>query len=195
MPWEKSGSGFTTKRGGHVKNPAQYEKLRGKGMSKERAARIVNKELRMKDPIEIMKADALWRRDDDIEKGIFGGLSQGIKRTQSMGPMTKHTQMGFNAGSKLRSAGSKVAGAFRRTGSQVKAGAQTPVGPMPASASRATKVGQTAGRAGLAAQKAPGRLVSAVKTNPASAIGIGAGGAGAAGIGGYGMGRKRQQRI
>lgn len=42
MPWSQDSSGFTTKRGGHVANPAQYEKLRSKGMSKQRAAAITN---------------------------------------------------------------------------------------------------------------------------------------------------------
>lgn len=42
MPWKKQGKGYTTKRGGHVKNPAQYEKLKAKGMSKAKAARITN---------------------------------------------------------------------------------------------------------------------------------------------------------
>jgi hypothetical protein len=42
MPWKREGSGYTTKRGGFVRNPGQYEKLRAKGMSKERAARITN---------------------------------------------------------------------------------------------------------------------------------------------------------
>jgi hypothetical protein len=188
MPWEQTGSGYKTSRGGFVKNPAQYEKLRGKGMSKERAARIVNKELRMKDPIEIMKADALWRRDDeDIEKGIFGGLAQGLKRTQAIGPMQRGTQAGFNAGTAIRSAGSKVAGAFRRTGGQVKAGAQTAHGPLPAAAPTATKVGQQAARA-------PGRLVAAVKERPKTAIGIGAASAGLAGGGAYTAGRTHKKR-
>lgn len=43
MPWKKNkGGGFSTKRGGNVKNPAQYEALRKKGMSKKKAARIAN---------------------------------------------------------------------------------------------------------------------------------------------------------
>ena len=43
MPWKHSGGGFTTKdRGGFVRNPGQYEKLRAKGMSKQRAAAITN---------------------------------------------------------------------------------------------------------------------------------------------------------
>lgn len=43
MPWTRSGSGYTTKkRGGFVRNPDQYEALRRKGMSKERAAAITN---------------------------------------------------------------------------------------------------------------------------------------------------------
>jgi hypothetical protein len=141
----------------------------------------------MKDPIEIMKADALWRRDEDIEKGIFGGLAQGLKRTQSMGPMTRGTQAGFNAGSSVRNAGSKIAGAFKRTGSQVKAGAQAAHGPLAANAPTATKVGQQAARA-------PGRLVSAVTSRPKTAIGIGAGAAGATGVGGYAAGRNKQKR-
>lgn len=143
----------------------------------------VHKELGMKDPIEIMKADALWRRDDDIEKGIFGGLAQGLKRTQSMGPMTRGTQAGFNAGSSVRNAGSKVAGAVRNFGR----GAKTPVGPMAANAPAAAKAGQAVGRA-------PGRLVSAVAARPKTAIGIGAGAAGATGVGGYAGGNRRQKK-
>ena len=42
MPWRKTGSGFTTKRGGFVKNPKQYEALKAEGMSKAKAARITN---------------------------------------------------------------------------------------------------------------------------------------------------------
>lgn len=42
MPWRKQGKGYTTKKGGHVRNPAQYEALKGKGMSKKKAARIAN---------------------------------------------------------------------------------------------------------------------------------------------------------
>lgn len=42
MPWRKRGKGYTTKRGGHVAKPKQYEALRRKGMSKARAARITN---------------------------------------------------------------------------------------------------------------------------------------------------------
>jgi len=41
MPWKKSGSGFTTARGGFVKNPKQYEALKAK-YGKERAAKITN---------------------------------------------------------------------------------------------------------------------------------------------------------
>jgi hypothetical protein len=42
VPWKKSGSGFTTAKGGFVKNPAQYEALKAKGMPKAQAARITN---------------------------------------------------------------------------------------------------------------------------------------------------------
>lgn len=45
MPWRKVKGGSTkagAKRGGFVRNPAQYEALRQKGMSKSKAARIVN---------------------------------------------------------------------------------------------------------------------------------------------------------
>lgn len=42
MPWKKQGKGYTTKKGGHVKSPAKYEKLRAKGMSKSKAAKITN---------------------------------------------------------------------------------------------------------------------------------------------------------
>jgi hypothetical protein len=42
VPWKKSGKGFTTAKGGFVKNPAQYEALKAEGMSKAKAARITN---------------------------------------------------------------------------------------------------------------------------------------------------------
>ncbi len=42
MPWKKLGKGYTTKEGGFISNPKQYEALRKEGMSKERAARITN---------------------------------------------------------------------------------------------------------------------------------------------------------
>jgi hypothetical protein len=43
MPWRKNKSGgYSTPEGGNVKNPAQYEKLKEKGFSKESAARITN---------------------------------------------------------------------------------------------------------------------------------------------------------
>lgn len=42
MPWSKSGSGYTTKRGGFIRNPKQYEALKAGGMSKAKAARITN---------------------------------------------------------------------------------------------------------------------------------------------------------
>jgi len=43
MPWHKNkGGGYSTPEGGNVKNPAQYEKLKEKGFSKESAARITN---------------------------------------------------------------------------------------------------------------------------------------------------------
>ena len=43
MPWHKNkGGGYSTPEGGNVKNPAQYEALKAKGMSKESAARITN---------------------------------------------------------------------------------------------------------------------------------------------------------
>lgn len=42
MPWRKQGSGYTTKKGGNVANPAQYEALRKQGKSKSLAARITN---------------------------------------------------------------------------------------------------------------------------------------------------------
>jgi hypothetical protein len=42
MPWRRQGKGYTTKRGGHVAKPSMYERLRGKGMSKAKAARITN---------------------------------------------------------------------------------------------------------------------------------------------------------
>jgi hypothetical protein len=41
MPWKKTGSGYTTKAGGFVKNPKQYEALKGK-YGKARAAAITN---------------------------------------------------------------------------------------------------------------------------------------------------------
>lgn len=41
MPWKKSGSGYTTARGGFVKNPKQYEALKAK-YGKARAAAITN---------------------------------------------------------------------------------------------------------------------------------------------------------
>lgn len=43
MPWQKKGSGYTTAEGGFVRNPAQYEKLKAKGMPKSEAAAISNK--------------------------------------------------------------------------------------------------------------------------------------------------------
>jgi hypothetical protein len=43
MPWKKAGSGYTTRRGGFVKNPKQYEAIKKKpGMTKARAAAITN---------------------------------------------------------------------------------------------------------------------------------------------------------
>jgi hypothetical protein len=42
MPWERTGSGYKTAKGGFVRNPGQYETLRSKGMSKRRAAMISN---------------------------------------------------------------------------------------------------------------------------------------------------------
>lgn len=41
MPWKKSGSGYTTSRGGFIKNPKQYEALKAK-YGKARAAAITN---------------------------------------------------------------------------------------------------------------------------------------------------------
>ena len=41
MPWKRSGSGYTTARGGFVKNPKQYEALKAK-YGKARAAAITN---------------------------------------------------------------------------------------------------------------------------------------------------------
>lgn len=41
MPWKKTDGGYTTKKGGFVKNPAQYEALKGK-YGKTRAAAITN---------------------------------------------------------------------------------------------------------------------------------------------------------
>ncbi len=43
MPYKRNKrGGYRTARGGNVANPKQYEKLRGKGMSKGRAAAITN---------------------------------------------------------------------------------------------------------------------------------------------------------
>jgi len=50
MPWAERGRGYTkatkegkpAKQGGFVGNPKQYEKLRSKGWSKEKAAKITN---------------------------------------------------------------------------------------------------------------------------------------------------------
>lgn len=43
MPWHKNkGGGYSTKSGGNVKNPDQYEALKEKGYSKESAAKITN---------------------------------------------------------------------------------------------------------------------------------------------------------
>lgn len=50
MPWKEHGRGYTKatkkgeakKHGGFIGNPKQYEKLRSKGWSKEKAARITN---------------------------------------------------------------------------------------------------------------------------------------------------------
>lgn len=41
MPWTKTKGGYTTKAGGFVKNPKQYEALKGK-YGKARAAAITN---------------------------------------------------------------------------------------------------------------------------------------------------------
>jgi len=41
MPWKKSGSGYTTAKGGFVKNPKQYEALKAR-YGKARAAAITN---------------------------------------------------------------------------------------------------------------------------------------------------------
>jgi len=41
MPWKKADGGFTTAKGGFVKNPKQYEALKGK-YGKARAAAITN---------------------------------------------------------------------------------------------------------------------------------------------------------
>lgn len=47
MPWKRTrGGGHKTKRGGFVRNTQQYEKLRKKGMSKKKAARIANSKKR-----------------------------------------------------------------------------------------------------------------------------------------------------
>jgi len=42
LPWKKQGKGYTTKRGGNVAKPKVYERLRAKGMSKTKAAKITN---------------------------------------------------------------------------------------------------------------------------------------------------------
>ena len=42
MPWKKKGSGYTTKSGGFVKDPAKYEALKRQGHSKASAAAIAN---------------------------------------------------------------------------------------------------------------------------------------------------------
>lgn len=41
MPWSKDKGGYTTKRGGWIKNPKLYEQLKQK-MSKTKAAKIAN---------------------------------------------------------------------------------------------------------------------------------------------------------
>lgn len=49
MPWHKNkGGGYSTRKGGNVANPRQYEALRRKGISKANAARIVNSRKRRK---------------------------------------------------------------------------------------------------------------------------------------------------
>jgi hypothetical protein len=48
MPWRRRKSGYTTKRGGFVRRPKQYEALRRKGLSKTAAARIANSRRRKK---------------------------------------------------------------------------------------------------------------------------------------------------
>jgi len=42
MPWKKKGSGYTTAKGGFIKNPATYEALKREGKSKASAAAISN---------------------------------------------------------------------------------------------------------------------------------------------------------
>ena len=43
MPWKRNkGGGYSTPEGGNIANPKQYEALKAKGMSKEKAARITN---------------------------------------------------------------------------------------------------------------------------------------------------------
>lgn len=49
MPWKKNkGGGYKTSKGGNVKNPKQYEALRKKGMSKDKAAKITNSKSKKK---------------------------------------------------------------------------------------------------------------------------------------------------
>lgn len=60
MPWREVSGGYTKKTksgtgGGFIRNPRQYEKLRGKGFSKESAARITNFHKGF-DPFEISKS-------------------------------------------------------------------------------------------------------------------------------------------
>jgi hypothetical protein len=43
VPWKRTKGGYTTKRGGFVRRPKLYEKLRRHGMPKKKAARIANK--------------------------------------------------------------------------------------------------------------------------------------------------------
>lgn len=43
MPWKRNkGGGYSTPRGGNVKNPKRYEALIRRGYSKNSAARITN---------------------------------------------------------------------------------------------------------------------------------------------------------
>lgn len=46
MPWRKDkGGGYRTRRGGHIDRPGVYERLRGKGFGKGKAARFANRKV------------------------------------------------------------------------------------------------------------------------------------------------------
>jgi hypothetical protein len=102
MPWERQGSGFTTKdRGGYVKNPAQYEKLRSKGMSKQRAAAITNSVNKGATVYDGEFAKAFWTRRTDEQKEQLRGLRSNLKRAKRRRAGARDSAA-FNAEQKFR---------------------------------------------------------------------------------------------